>query len=104
MFDNPSLWNIKEIDKMPKYCPNCEQDFEPEPGFYYGAMFVSYGFTCFLLFFMLGISLLLFGAISRRFLYGSIAIVLLLWTYIFRISRVIWLAIVLYLDENVFNF
>jgi len=27
---------------MHKRCPKCDEDFEPEPGFYYGAMFVSY--------------------------------------------------------------
>ncbi|WP_400193988.1 DUF983 domain-containing protein [Hymenobacter sp. B81] len=31
--------------EMPKHCPVCEQAYEPEPGFYWGAMFVSYGFT-----------------------------------------------------------
>ena len=28
--------------KMPKQCELCNQVTEPEPGFYYGAMFVSY--------------------------------------------------------------
>lgn len=27
---------------MPKRCEYCEQLMEPEPGFYYGAMFISY--------------------------------------------------------------
>jgi len=26
-------------------CSSCETSFEPEPGFYFGAMYVSYGFT-----------------------------------------------------------
>jgi len=104
MFTNPSLINLKDIDKMPKHCPNCEEDFMPEAGYYFGAMFVSYGITCFLLFMMLGISLLLYGSISRTFLYGTIVIVLLLWTYLFRLSRVVWINIALYFDKNVFNF
>ncbi len=29
-------------------CSTCEAGFEPEPGFYFGAMYVSYGFTIFL--------------------------------------------------------
>ncbi len=38
---------IKPMDfKMPlnmhKSCNVCQQNFEPEPGFYYGAMFLSY--------------------------------------------------------------
>ena len=27
---------------MPEACPVCQQPYEPEPGFYYGAMYVSY--------------------------------------------------------------
>ena len=30
---------------MPLACPVCGQPTEPEPGFYYGAMFVSYAFS-----------------------------------------------------------
>ncbi len=30
---------------MNESCSNCEATFEPEPGFYFGAMYVSYGFT-----------------------------------------------------------
>ncbi|MDB5267088.1 MAG: hypothetical protein JWP58_128 [Hymenobacter sp.] len=30
---------------MPEVCPVCGQPTEPEPGFYYGAMFVSYAFS-----------------------------------------------------------
>ena len=30
--------------KMNHDCPNCGAHFEPEPGFYIGAMYVSYGF------------------------------------------------------------
>lgn len=30
---------------MHKHCPNCELDLNPEPGFYWGAMYISYGFN-----------------------------------------------------------
>jgi len=30
---------------MNSACSSCEASFEPEPGFYFGAMYVSYGFT-----------------------------------------------------------
>lgn len=29
---------------MPANCPVCGQGYEPEPGFYWGAMYVNYGF------------------------------------------------------------
>ena len=30
---------------MHRHCPNCNMDFEPEPGFYWGAMYITYGFN-----------------------------------------------------------
>ncbi len=30
---------------MPAECPVCRQTYEPEPGFYYGAMYISSGFS-----------------------------------------------------------
>jgi len=46
MFKDP--FNFKDPLAMFDRCENCQQRFEPEPGFYFGAMFVSYiisGFT-----------------------------------------------------------
>ena len=38
----------KPLD-MHKKCENCELDFEPEPGFYFGAFIISYGITAWML-------------------------------------------------------
>ena len=45
MFCNSNVYKFKGFFDMPKECPNCKQDFEIEPGFYYGAMYVSYALT-----------------------------------------------------------
>lgn len=100
MYKNPSLWNLRQIGDMPDNCTNCGQDFVIETGFYFGAMFVSYFFTVCVLFLALGISLVLYGTISRTFLYLTFAVSLLFWTYLFRISRVIWLAAALAIFPN----
>ena len=34
---------------MHKKCENCELDFEPEPGFYFGSFMISYGITAWML-------------------------------------------------------
>ncbi len=39
---------LKKPLAMNETCSNCNLDFEPEPGFYFGAMFVSYIITSFL--------------------------------------------------------
>jgi len=44
MFKFPLLPKWYNLD-MHTNCQYCGQIFEPEPGFYYGAMFVSYGFS-----------------------------------------------------------
>jgi len=38
-----NAYNMKNFAKMNKSCPVCGQNYEPEPGYYYGAMYVSYG-------------------------------------------------------------
>lgn len=34
--------NLAKMLKMHRSCPRCGQDFMPEPGFYFGAMYFSY--------------------------------------------------------------
>jgi len=42
LFNNPGLLVFSRILEMPDKCPNCEQDFKLEPGFYTAALWVSY--------------------------------------------------------------
>lgn len=44
LFTHPG-WNVTKFDQMPERCPHCGVRYEVEPGFFYGAMFVSYGFS-----------------------------------------------------------
>ena len=45
---------------MPDHCPVCNQKYLPEPGFYYGAMFLSYIFSAFFFLGIVGICLMVF--------------------------------------------
>jgi uncharacterized protein (DUF983 family) len=38
-------WQLSKFTDMNKLCPNCGVNFEVEPGFFYGAMYMSYGFS-----------------------------------------------------------
>jgi len=40
-----SIFKLSRYYAMHEYCPHCEVRLIPEPGFYQGAMYVSYGFT-----------------------------------------------------------
>ncbi len=44
MFMYP-LSKLHKFYKMHQNCPNCNVRFEPEPGFFFGAMYISYAFN-----------------------------------------------------------
>jgi hypothetical protein len=78
---------------MRKACPNCQQDFEPEPGFYYGAMFISY---IFMGWFCIGFVALLHWVLDFSLEFSFIALILVVaffFVYIFRLARSIWLSL-----------
>lgn len=39
------MYNLAHYTEMPSACPVCGLAFEPEPGFYIGAMYINYVFT-----------------------------------------------------------
>ncbi|MEM1319635.1 MAG: DUF983 domain-containing protein [Bacteroidota bacterium] len=78
---------------MHEQCAVCGQRFEPEPGFYYGAMFISYGLSSILL---LVPSLILVLGFSWE-AEAAIGLVLFLaaisYFKILRLSRSVWIHI-----------
>lgn len=56
LFSYPAA-TLSKFSEMPAACPVCGQAYEPEPGFYIGAMYVSYGFVVPL---VLGVGLLVY--------------------------------------------
>jgi uncharacterized protein (DUF983 family) len=45
LFESRSAYSWSKMATMPKHCSHCGQKYELEPSFYYGAMYVSYGYT-----------------------------------------------------------
>jgi uncharacterized protein (DUF983 family) len=43
LFINKNPYKLKNWDGMHEHCSNCDLKFELEPGFFQGAMYVSYG-------------------------------------------------------------
>ena len=74
-------------------CPECSQNYSPEPGFYYGSMFISYilsGFFC--LAFALGAVFGLGWSVGTTFaLLITICAIGFVWLY--RFSRSVWIHI-----------
>lgn len=42
-FSSSNAYRLSRMTEMPDKCEVCGQSYQPEPGFYYGAMYVSYG-------------------------------------------------------------
>lgn len=85
---------------MKKECEKCGQKYEPETGFYYGAMYVSYFLSIFFMFIPAGILYLAFD-LSLEFLIGVvIGIYIFAYPLLFRWSRNIWLNIFVKFDSE----
>lgn len=92
LFETPTFSFKKSFD-MPSHCPNCGNDYAPEPGYYYGAMFISYIFTGF---FCLGFVMLLHWVIGWSLNASFIALIIVsavFFVYVFRLSRAIYINI-----------
>ncbi len=85
-------YRFSEITNMHENCPHCKLKYEQEPGFFYGAMYVSYGLTVALWISVAVASFVLFGGINP-WIYLAVGITLLfaLLPGIYRLSRAIWL-------------
>lgn len=85
-------YNLKKFDKMPKQCDHCGLDFEVEPGFYTGAMYVSYAFSV-AIFVIVGFFLFLFLNDPGIHVYvlAILFTLVILFPVLFRYSRVIYL-------------
>lgn len=77
---------------MNKRCPHCSVQFEPEPGFFIGAMYVSYAFTVAIL---VAVTLVLYLFVKPQsdwvYIFSVIGTTILLIPLNFRYSRVVFL-------------
>ena len=95
-------YNIKgdKAEKKFKECPKCGQDFQMEPGFYFGAMYVSYALTI-AINVAIFVALLVFKVYSLTNFFIVAGIVLLITLpYIFKISRSVWIAMMIKYDSH----
>ncbi len=99
MYESPAF-SMRKPFEMKQKCDKCGFDYFPEPGYYYGSMFISYIWTGWLCLFFVGI-LHWYFKYSIGFSFSVlIAFLALIFVYSFRISRGIWLAFHQGFDPN----
>jgi uncharacterized protein (DUF983 family) len=100
-------YKLKNMLDMNHRCEYCNEDFEVEPGFYFGAMYVSYILTTALCLMLLPIYIA-FNYTWEKFLDNAAyyiigcAVALIITTpYITQLSRAIWLKVhILYFKKK----
>ena len=87
---NQNPYSVKNFFDMPKRCSNCTLKYDAEPGFFFGAMFVSYGLSILLA----GITWALLSIMEVDFvhiIWTIVAVLIIAIPVIFKLSRAIWL-------------
>lgn len=99
LFCTPTF-SFRQPFVMPERCPNCSQSYLPEPGFYYGAMFISYILSgWFSIFFVLFLHWVLDWSMLASFAL-LIAVGIFFFVYVFRLSRSIWINLMVRYNPN----
>ena len=101
MFTEPL--KIKDPLSMHDACTNCGQKFEPEPGFYYGAMFISYIMTAWIFLIIALFLVFVIGWSLDSVKWIIIGVGLLFFLKTVRLSRSIWIHIVVKYNDKLFH-
>ncbi|NQZ77627.1 MAG: DUF983 domain-containing protein [Ekhidna sp.] len=95
-------YNLKSFAKMHERCPCCDLKYEQEPGFFYGALYVSYALQV-AIFATISVALavLVPDAPLSWYLIGVTGAAFMLFPLVIRISRSIWIHIFVKYDEAI---
>ncbi len=102
LFDTNNPYNLAKGLKMKKECECCKQPYEPEPYFYTGAMYISYGITV-LITAIVFASIAIFSEKKPSLLEFTLIETVALGIMIpitFRIARSIWLNIFVHYEKT----
>ncbi len=105
MFVHKNPWKLNSTMKMHKECPECNQPFDIEVGFYYGSSYISYALTVALSVatFIAWWVLIGFSVNDNRIFYWlgfNSLLLVVLQPYLMRVSRTGWLAFFVRYDKH----
>lgn len=83
----------RNFDKMHRHCPHCGENLVPEPGFYQGALYMSYAlYVLFMLVYFLTFAFF-FSEHYDYFLITLVPLFVLMTPLAYRLARRSWLAL-----------
>ena len=99
MFPKGTLYSPTKFSEMYPNCACCGQTFEPEPGYYFGAMYVSFAFNVAIFLVSLFLLSQLVEEITMTMMMGvMIGVVVGFLPIIFRWSRALWINIFIHYE------
>ncbi len=96
--NNP--YKLTQFDKMHDACTCCGEVYEREPGFFYGAMYVSYALMAGWFMVTWAIDTFIVQSETWQYLTFIITSIILLMPVTFRTSRLIWLNFFIHFDKE----
>lgn len=99
-FVTSNPYNFKDFEKLNPNCAYCGELFLLEPGFYTGAMYISYALTVAMTVAAFVGFVVIFDFTIEYVLAGLFLAILLLIPVLFRLSRIIWLNIFVKYDPE----
>lgn len=90
-FETSNPYNLKKFGNLNDRCPNCNEDFRREPGYYFGATYVSYGLTVSFGIALFLIMCVLFSVEVIPFIITLSILLFILLPIFYRFSRIIWI-------------
>lgn len=88
---------------MHRRCPNCNLDFEPEPGFYFGALMISYAVSSWMLLIPALTLVFYFDWSVNGAMLFTLAFAAISYLKVLRISRAIYLHFSMRYDKSLEN-
>lgn len=101
LFKKGGLFQYSEVLEMPENCPTCGQKYDIEPGFWIGAMWISYPIVVALEMPFLFLALFADGVMTWVYFGCMMAAFFVFWPLILRLGRSAWIHVSIRYEENI---
>ncbi|MEZ0486740.1 DUF983 domain-containing protein [Fibrella aquatica] len=90
-FISKSAYDLKHFDEMHERCSHCKLRYESEPGFFTGALYVSYAFYVAFIITTFALFIGILDIDMTYYLFGLIPALIALTPFLFRLARRTWI-------------
>ena len=102
MYYDKNILHLSNLLKMNEKCSHCGLKYQIEPSFFYGAMYVSYGLNVAIMIAVFLIAFFVFHAQVGATFLSIIGVLFILFPFVMRLSRNIYINIFVDYDKNAF--